>query len=93
VTAKPRTSWSLDRWRSKAWKGRTIPKTEDNEELRGNPSGANPVNDPKHWRDRAAEARAMADLMSDADARQKMLGVADGYDELAKGAQQKLSSS
>jgi hypothetical protein len=31
------------------------------------------INDPKHWRDRAKEARAIADEMKDPDAKQMML--------------------
>jgi hypothetical protein len=34
------------------------------------------INDPKHWRERAKEARAMADEMKDQQAKQMMLGIA-----------------
>ena len=37
------------------------------------------INDPKHWRDRAKEARAIADDMTDPDAKQMMLGIAKDY--------------
>jgi hypothetical protein len=37
------------------------------------------INDPKHWRDRAKEARAIADEMKDPDAKQAMLGIARNY--------------
>jgi hypothetical protein len=37
------------------------------------------INDPKHWRDRAKEARAIADEMKDPDAKQMMLGIARDY--------------
>ena len=42
------------------------------------------LNDPSHWRKRAAEAREIADHMSDPEARQMMLKVADGYDRIAR---------
>jgi hypothetical protein len=45
------------------------------------------VFDAKHWRARAEEARAMADHIIDADARQAMQQVAAGYDRLAERAQ------
>jgi hypothetical protein len=41
------------------------------------------VNDPKHWRDRAAEMRALAVEMTDAEARAMMLRLAHDYDSLA----------
>jgi len=44
------------------------------------------LNDPELWRKRAAEARAIADGMSDAEARLKMLGVAASYERLAERA-------
>jgi hypothetical protein len=40
-------------------------------------------NDPKHWLDRAKEARAIADEMKDPDAKQMMLGIARDYVRLA----------
>jgi hypothetical protein len=36
-----------------------------------------PINDPKHWRHRAEEARTVADQMEDPDSRRKMLLIAD----------------
>jgi len=42
------------------------------------------INDPKHWRDRAKEARAIADEMKDPDAKQMMLGIARDYVRLAE---------
>jgi hypothetical protein len=41
------------------------------------------VNDAKHWRDRAAEMRAMADWMRDPTATATMLRLANDYDKLA----------
>ena len=42
------------------------------------------INDPKHWRYRAEEARAMAESMTDPEAKQSMLNVAADYERLAK---------
>jgi len=49
-------------------------------------------NDPKHWRKRAEEARARAEQMTDRDARQTMLGIAEDYEKLAKRAEQRSKS-
>jgi hypothetical protein len=51
-----------------------------------------PINDPKHWRERAEGARTLADQMEDQDARRKMLRVADGYEELARRAERRLKA-
>jgi len=42
------------------------------------------LNNVRHWQERAEEARAVAGQMSDAEARRVMLGIADGYERLAK---------
>jgi hypothetical protein len=54
------------------------------------PHGQCPINDPKHWRDRAEEARTVADEMSDPDAKRKMLRIAEDYEELARRAERRL---
>jgi hypothetical protein len=41
------------------------------------------INDTKHWRDRAAEMRALSDMMDDAEAVAIMLRLANDYDILA----------
>jgi hypothetical protein len=47
------------------------------------------VNDPAHWRERAAEARRMADQMTDPVTQRVMLGIADDYDRIAERAQRR----
>ena len=47
----------------------------------------NHVNDSKHWRDRAAEMRGLADEMKDIAGKTMMLKLADDYDKLAERAQ------
>ena len=38
---------------------------------------------PRHWQERAEEARALAELMQDEGAKRMMFEVADDYDNLA----------
>jgi hypothetical protein len=47
-------------------------------------------NDPEHWRQRAAEARKVANDMTDAVGKQAMLEVAEKYDRLAERALERL---
>jgi hypothetical protein len=47
---------------------------------------ASHVNDSKHWRDRAAEMRALSDMMKEPDAIAIMLRLAEDYDKLAERA-------
>ena len=49
-----------------------------------------PINDPKHWRERAEEARTVAEEISDPKSKRKMLRIADDYEELAKRAERRL---
>ena len=46
-----------------------------------------PINDPEHWRKRAEEARAIAEELTDAKEREKMLKLAEDYEKLAKRAE------
>jgi hypothetical protein len=39
--------------------------------------------DPEHWRERAKEARALADQMADEVSKQMMLRIAEDYERLA----------
>jgi len=43
-----------------------------------------PIDDPHFWRERAEEARRIADQLADAVAKQTMLDIARSYDNLAK---------
>jgi hypothetical protein len=47
-------------------------------------------NDPKHWRERAEEARAHAQQMTDPEAKRMMLTIAEDYEKLARRAQDRL---
>jgi hypothetical protein len=40
-------------------------------------------NDPDHWRQRAEEARVLAEQMNDKVAKRIMLGIAEDYEKLA----------
>jgi hypothetical protein len=53
------------------------------------PSGL--IDDPKHWRSRAAEMRMLADEMSDESARTIMLKLANDYDKLGDRAEERSS--
>jgi hypothetical protein len=45
------------------------------------------INDPRHWRDRAEEARLVAGDTKDLASREAMLRIAENYDRLAKRAE------
>jgi hypothetical protein len=47
---------------------------------------ANHVNDPKHWHDRAAEMRAIAETMKEPDAKEMLLRLALDCEKLAERA-------
>jgi hypothetical protein len=46
------------------------------------------MNDPQHWQARAAEARALAGLLQDPEARRAMMEIARSYEQIAKRAEQ-----
>jgi hypothetical protein len=50
-----------------------------------------PINDPKHWLDRAKQARALAEQMGDPEAKRSMLKTADDYERLAKRAEERAA--
>jgi len=52
-----------------------------------------PINDPKHWRERAEEARAVADVMTDEKTKKMMLRIAGDYEELARRAELRLNAA
>ena len=45
--------------------------------------------DPQHWRARAAEARAMADKITDPKAKLAMFDIANNYELIAQQAEQR----
>jgi hypothetical protein len=47
------------------------------------------INDPNHWRERAREARSLANLMIDPESKRMMLGIAQEYEELAHRAERR----
>jgi hypothetical protein len=51
------------------------------------------IHDPKHWRHRAAEMRALSETMDDVEARAIMLRLADDYDKLADRAEQRAKGT
>jgi hypothetical protein len=49
------------------------------------------INDPKHWLDRAKEARALAEQMNDPEVKRTMLKNADDYERLAQRAEERAA--
>jgi hypothetical protein len=47
------------------------------------------LNSVRHWLDRAEEARAVAGQINDPEARRVMLGIAEGYERMAKLAEER----
>src|SRR5262245_1049093 len=60
---------------------------------RSRPMAKVPINDPKYWRERAEEARTVANEMTIPDAKRRTLRIADDYEELARRAERRLNSS
>ena len=52
-----------------------------------------PINDPKHWRKRAEEARVHAEQMTDEQSKKMMLRIVDDYQELARRAERRLNQA
>jgi hypothetical protein len=75
-----RAPWSLQGARWLPWNARPPASTR---------AGMSHINDPKHWRHRAEEARAMAESLTDPEAKQLMLNVAADYEKLAKRAEER----
>jgi len=50
---------------------------------------SNIANDPEHWRRRAEEARTNAEIISDPDAKRRMIDVAVSYERLAEKAEER----
>jgi hypothetical protein len=44
------------------------------------------LDDPGYWKGRAEEARGMAAQMENPDSKRIMLGIADGYEQMARSA-------
>jgi outer membrane lipopolysaccharide assembly protein LptE/RlpB len=49
------------------------------------------INDPNHWQARAAEMRALAAEMKEADSKEIMMRLASDYDKLARRAAQRAN--
>lgn len=54
------------------------------------PPDPDKIGDPKHWQERAEQAYAMANAMSDREAREAMLKVAEQYERMARWALDRL---
>ena len=50
-------------------------------------------NNVRHWRERAEEARAVAGQLNNPEAKRVMLGIAEGYERMAKLAEERLAKS
>jgi len=44
------------------------------------------LDDPEHWRERAEEARTLADQLSDPESKRTMLRIANDYERMAEHA-------
>ena len=59
----------------------------------GLPLSAKTLDDPAHWRDRAAEARATAERFTDAQSKRRLLEIAERYEYLAQQAEERRRAS
>jgi hypothetical protein len=62
-------------------------------DLEGPLMAKKPINDPLHWRPRAADMRALAVTMKDAETIAIMNRLADDYDKLAERAAQRRAKT
>jgi hypothetical protein len=51
------------------------------------------INNPAHWRQRAEEARAIADSLTDPQSKEAMLRIVNDYEHLAERAEQRARGS
>lgn len=49
------------------------------------------MDNAKHWRERAEEARSVAEGIHDPESRRQMHDIAQGYERLAQRAEQRLA--
>jgi hypothetical protein len=50
----------------------------------------NKLDDPAHWWSRADEAKTLAEVMNTPDRKRIMLGIAEGYEQLARQIERRL---
>jgi hypothetical protein len=72
------------------WHGRELCRRET-AEAGSNLMSLYSINDPKHWLDRAKEARALAEQMDNPEAKRTMLKNADDYERLAQRAEERAA--
>jgi hypothetical protein len=51
------------------------------------------INDPAHWRQRAEEARSVAEQMNEPQSKEAMLRIAQDYERLAERAAERAKGS
>jgi len=51
------------------------------------------INNPAHWRQRAEEARTIAEQMNDSQSKDAMLRIAKDYEHLAERAEERAKGS